>query len=397
MSTDTFRRHTRACVDVAIHRVFVSLRKSPSQACLFERLLRVAAVRAVVEVDALRNMLQFETMLERQPEDWPGLIGHPLRVIASLASHLFGRYPTPRFLASAWFGTNTLDRIARCQWFIAHARGKPFRSLALPIAMTRRMEHIFLRTPDHLVIDHALRRAEVLGLGGTPELADAVLTTRLAEDFADADRWRLALAWLAACGDSVDLAQVVPLVDYLHANLHAVELRGRTFVSVLRLVKDWHGWLGRQRMRFVSWPRSRWQGMVIPVEPTRHEPRRAEWTIGELLDSRELSHEGRAMRHCVASYAQDCAATRSTIWSLRHRWGDEGVTRSVLTIEVRPDSGVIVQVRAKANGRAGGWPLDLVRRWAAREGLRFHPSTAVAAVAVIPRGAAARLSPSARA
>ena len=78
------------------------------------------------------------------------------------------------------------------------------------------------------------------------------------------------------------------------------------------------------------------------------------------------------MRHCVATYANACAAGHSSIWSVRHRWCDEGVTGSALTIEVHPRTASIVQVRGTANARPSGWPLELVRRWAAREGLRVH-------------------------
>ena len=176
MTTDTFRRHARARVDAEIHRVFLSNRLDRARRSLFERLLHVVRGRSdllttpqITSVVALRSFLGFARELERDPEDWTGATGHPLRVVASLASHLFGRYPVPRFLASTWFARGGPDRIERQRWVIAHARGQRFRSLALPLAMTRRMEHAFLRTPDHLEIDHALRRAEVLGLGGTPE------------------------------------------------------------------------------------------------------------------------------------------------------------------------------------------------------------------------------------
>lgn len=78
------------------------------------------------------------------------------------------------------------------------------------------------------------------------------------------------------------------------------------------------------------------------------------------------------MRHCVASYARACAAGQSSIWSLRHRWCDDGPARPMLTIEVEPYTAAIVQVRAKANGPPTGWPLQLVQRWAARERLRMQ-------------------------
>lgn len=241
------------------------------------------------------------------------------------------------------------------------------------------MEDVFLRTPDHVGIDHALRRAEVIGLGGTSGLANAVLATRLAEHFDHADRWRDALAWLARCGDSVDLVQVPPLVDYLHANLHVIDLRGRTFASVMRLVRDWHGRLASERAPLIRWRRSGWNEIVLPIEPASSEGPRAEWTIVELADSRDLATEGRRMRHCVSTYAQRCAAGLSSIWSLRRRSCDDGTTNSVLTIEVRPETRTIVQVRAYANGLPARWQLELVREWAARQGLYFlHPQRTAA-------------------
>ena len=383
MGTDTFRRHTRACVDSATHLAFASFPSSSSTRSLFERLLHVVWARSdlmrnaptqlgdLLQVDALRNLADFDRDLVREPESWPGASGHLLRVVDSLASHLFGRYPTPTFLASAWFTKGVTAPVARGRWFVDHARGQRFRSLPLPFSMTRRMEDLFLRTPHHFTVDRALRRAEILAVGGTPELANVLLSTRLAEHFDDADRWRDALGWLARCGDTIDLVQVPAIVDYLHANLHAIDLRGRTFASVMRLVIDWHGWLAHERSPFLRWRRSPWNELVLPIERELDDDRDAEWAIVELLDSRELAAEGRRMRHCVSSYAKRCASGASSIWSLRRRWCDDGTTVSTLTIEVHPDTRSIVQLRTRANGLPSQWQLELVRQWAAREGLFF--------------------------
>lgn len=372
MSSESFARHTRACVDAAISRVFATHRDP----AFFERLLR--AVRApskltsVALVGVLEAMLPFEQSLVRSPETWAGARGHLLVVVDSLANHLFARYPTPRFLASAWSGAAIEPR----RWFVAHAQGARFRTLALPLAMTRQMEHVFLHTPDHYAIDHALRRAEVIGLGGSPALADVILATRLGEHFDDPERWRLALAWLARCGDTLELTHVRPLVDYLHAN--DINLRGRTFASVMRLVRQWHSSLRYDRVRLLTWPRTRWNALVVPVQPTERDPHPSEWTIRELLDSYELAYEGSAMNHCVATYAPACAARRCAIWSLRHRHEGQHVGRSVLTIEVRIVSHTIMQIRGKANSAPRAAPLAFVRAWAAREGLRFHHSLQIA-------------------
>jgi len=380
MSSESFARHTRTCVDAAISRVFATHRDP----AFFERLLRAVRARSdfmslpprrrrAVQVDVLAAMLPFEHALVREPESWAGARGHPLAVVDSLASHLFGHYPAPRFLASAWFGERSEPR----QWFVAHAQGARFRTLALPLAMTRQMEHVFLHTPDHYPIEHALRRAEVIGLGGSPELADVILTTRLGEHFDDPERWRLALAWLVRCGNTVDLVQVQPLVDYLEAN--DTKLRGRTFASVMRLVAEWHESLGQQQVRLITWPRTRWNALTLPIPPTPHEPRSSEWTIHELLDTRELAAEGRAMRHCVGGYWHTCSTRYSAIWSVRRRWDGQRVARSVLTIQVKIASGVIVQIRGKANSWPNDEPLDIVRSWATREGLTFLPSLGIGA------------------
>jgi hypothetical protein len=214
------------------------------------------------------------------------------------------------------------------------------------------MEHELLRTPDHLDVDRALRRAEVLGLGGSPALARAILGTRLARSFDEPERWRAVLRWLVGCGASVEPGEVRRLIELLHAR--PIALRGRSFASVMREVDRCAGAL--------LWPRSRWREMIVPVDG-------CEWSVVELTDSAALAREGRVMRHCVATYARDCARGWSRIWSLRRRCADDAVARSVLTIEVDPCTRRIVQLRGRGNRDAGGWPLELVRRWAEREGL----------------------------
>ena len=83
MSSDTFRRHTRACVDAAVHRVFATHRDS----AFFERLLAVVRGRSdlmsqppvrgeVPQVAALAAMLPFEHALVRAPETWTVLNAH---------------------------------------------------------------------------------------------------------------------------------------------------------------------------------------------------------------------------------------------------------------------------------------------------------------------------------
>jgi len=395
MGTESFRRHGRQRVDAAVRCTFAQLRHRPYQADALSRVL--LAVRqgsdlmdtpptaggVVRQLQAVRALAAFQRAWLTAPEGWPGARGHPLRVVDDLARHLVARHPTPRFLASVWFGEPTVSALARRRWYVAHARGRRFRDLDLPIAMTRRMEHLFLHTPDHLSIDHALRRAEVLGVGGSPALAAAVVATRVGRSFEHPDHWRAAIEWLVRVEDDLDLGQVGAIVDYLHAARGHQPLGRLGVASMMRRVAAWHQRLAQRRRGWppLCWPRSRWRGLVhaAAAEPAPGrdgdggQPQPVEWRLVELLDSEQLAHEGRVMHHCVRIYDHRCLRGDATIWSLRRTVGD-GPARSLLTIEVDPRTATIVQVKAAAYQPASGQPLALVRTWAARERLALGPA-----------------------
>ena len=98
------------------------------------------------------------------------------------------------------------------------------------------------------------------------------------------------------------------------------------------------------------------------------------WRMVELVDSVQLVYEGRALHHCVSSYTPRCMRGASRIWSLRQVSGDRQI--SVLTIEVEPTSGTVVQIRGHSNRRASGLAAALVRQWIERERLRVTRTVA---------------------
>ena len=73
------------------------------------------------------------------------------------------------------------------------------------------------------------------------------------------------------------------------------------------------------------------------------------------------------MRHCVASYAGSCARRATSIWSMTLE-SHEGVSR-VLTIEVRLATKTICQARGRYNQRPTEKARNIMKRWAAQEGL----------------------------
>ncbi|HEV8060548.1 MAG TPA: PcfJ domain-containing protein [Gemmataceae bacterium] len=93
-----------------------------------------------------------------------------------------------------------------------------------------------------------------------------------------------------------------------------------------------------------------------------------ESTITELLTSKALFLEGRAMRHCVATYVKFCASRLSSIWSMQME-NQTGLHR-VLTIEVDLSHKTICQVRGKCNRPAQAAEREIMERWAGQEGLK---------------------------
>jgi hypothetical protein len=380
MSTRRFPRHTRVCRDAHVRRALGCLRTRPDIQDAFLGLLAVAHARsdlgqvapgrdgALPYLDALVNLARYHWEATRDPYAWPGASGHPLAIVHSLAGHLLADYPVPRFLASVWFGANTMGERAQRSWFVHHGRGRAFRSLTLPLAMTRRMEHAFLRSPDHLGVDEALRRAEVLGMGGEPDLWAALRATPIGASFAGGERRREIIGWLVCRRDQLELGLVAPLVE--HALAVPRPLAGRSVDAVWRehaaRIAPPPRWVPPRRpvARVVvpeRWPRSPWSGLAVVGEPG------VVWSIVELCDREQLREEGRAMRHCVGGYAVHCGSGRSSIWSLRRDAGRG--SESVLTIEVSPAQAAIVQLRGPHNRAPAGEALAIVRAWAAREGL----------------------------
>ena len=69
--------------------------------------------------------------------------------------------------------------LQRQEWFIHIGAGGNIRAADTPIKLTRRMAHAFPEAPRGNSLERNLRWAQVVGMGGSERLANAVLRTRL--------------------------------------------------------------------------------------------------------------------------------------------------------------------------------------------------------------------------
>lgn len=307
------------------------------------------------------------------------------RQFSSLARHLWARYDVPLFMDSAWINGNSVQQ----EWFRHIGAGRNIRTADnLPAPMTKMMAHYFLTAPPTYSIDGAFRWAQVHALGGDRHLADALLETRIAHDFRDNDFWLSVLRFFIR-NPMLDPIHVNPIVDYIWNRKYEMRvvfinagvaeevgpeqpnfsMKGRTVDALIAAVEAWHRALGREtKSGNLQWKRSPHETLSF-VEGTRQNKNMTVWRIHELLSSSELIAEGRAMKHCVATYARSCHSGSCSIWTMDVET-DEGMEK-LLSIEVSTAENQIRQVRGKRNRRPTEKEREIIQRWATQEGLEL--------------------------
>ena len=318
----------------------------------------------------------------RPADDWHPRSHNAYRQFHDLVRHLVAVYEVPTFLNTAWLEGLTAAGVVHQRWFLHVAQGRNIRTAdGLPMPLTRKQAHLYLRAPDDFDAVSAFRWAQVLDMGGEERLVRSILATRVGTTFEHDGFWATAFRWLVG-QPMLDPVHHGPVIDFLHdqkfvasvpnpdagspgqprlippqANL---TMKGRDADALLRSVTRWHRGLGRHN-----------SGTVVHWEPTGIEPFRyvegkgdgsRVYTIAELLSSRELDEEGRAMGHCVGSYARSCASGRVSIWTLRvvDFFGQE--TR-LLTLEIANQGRQIIQARRKHNKTPDPKEVSVLRRW----------------------------------
>lgn len=400
MGHHRLRGEASTCLDQRIRRARASLAHEPSALDAFTELVAwvhaksaLLARRAPTEPDvvpALVAMARWAPAWRRAPATWEPARGG-WRGLASLAAHLFARFEVPAFLARAWLTSTATP------WqslYVHLAGGGSVRSAPLPVRLTRTAAHRLLGSPHHLDPLPAARRAQILALGGSEALARAVVATRVGRDDPEPEAEEVCEEVLRffVRFPEIALDEVGPIVDFVHARrlcpregldaegravaLGPVEpslsLRGRTPNSVRRLVEAFHRDLARRSHVFYAWAPSDIRGASFVEEVVRGDPPRAErhlWTVRELCSTAELTAEGRALRHCVSTYAAACRAGGTSIWSLRVE-SAAGMRRAV-TVEVDLRRRLVRQARGSCNAQPRKHEMDLLRRWAAAASLAF--------------------------
>jgi hypothetical protein len=347
-------------------------------------------------IDALLALARRDSDWIRPLEDWKPDSHSPRRQFGSLARHLLARYTVPAFIDTAWFHGSTPKAQAEQDWFRHIGIGKNIRTADIPVQLTKMAAHHFLLAPKDFTIDGAFRWGQIIALGGNEYLVRAVTATRLGWLMEDEPFWKSVIHFFVN-NPMLDPACLGPMVDYIYNEKFAPQesigdygqvvfgpprnpefsMKGRTVPALLRLVETWHRQLAKETRK----PVIRWEpsgiGSFSLTERDRDSEQQVMWTVEELLDSKSLNEEGKAMHHCVASYARSCENGKTSIWSLRVGEEYSKSTHRVMTIEVHNDSRKLVQARGRCNKTPGarqaserlGRTPRILKLWATQEGL----------------------------
>lgn len=340
--------------------------------------------------DVLRACVQIVSkrgFWKRRPETWVASNANLFVQFKSLVSHLFERFDVPMFLTPAWCSAD------RKSWqidlYLHLAAGRSIRQfewpLPYPVQMTKREARWFMQAPDDCFVIGAWRWAQVRALGGDRRLADILtMAPSLLIPTEHEEFWKSVIRFLIN-NAPMTAAEINEIVAFIHQQRFLpadrvwgrgagqeplqpeFSMKGRSLMSLRRHMANWRTDLLTKIPALTKlepgWARTN-------IGAFRHSTGDTLWTIDELLSDRELRIEGGIMKHCVATYIQECAQRETSIWSMKMQQG--GRRKRRLTIEVLPNSKIIWEAKGKQNDLPDEPEIEMLQRWAAQEGLKIR-------------------------
>ena len=298
----------------------------------------------------------------------------------SLVDHLLSKYKTPQFLWSAFFD-NDPDKTIPIAVHVAGGGSlyEKIQDKSFPVPFTRKLCHEFLKTPSDYTFMSAVRKIQVEAAGGDRRLFQ-IWNKHLSRFKSAEDEvfWGTVLHFFAKT-TMLDPAQIMPTVDYI-ANRYRQDrtfsMKGRSMIALMRDRDEWHTQLSKVKvLKQQNYEPSGFKAASYTKyyrDPQKGGEYAVNWRIFEILKATHLADEGRAMHHCVYSYAPRIQEGKVSIWSLCGE--SKGQDLRYLTIEVNNLTKQIVQLRGVCNSLGKPPEHQIVALWAQANGLTVTSS-----------------------
>lgn len=338
-------------------------------------------------VESISYLVLHNKKWVRPFSDWKPKTKNVYRQLASFARHLMAKYKVPTFMDCAWDHTAPESlhiknaRETYQNWFYHIGIGGNIRTAEnLPCALSKKEAHHFLQAPKDYSITEAFRWGQIKALGGDLRLIHAMRETKLMTAFNYND-FCLQVIRFFVDNPMLDTVHISPIIDYIWHQKYEQQrvfvgrgrmevhdppqpnfsMTGRTAESLLKHVERWHRQLGKEakNKKNLEWEHHPVIKDYHWIQGKAEKGNLREWRIIHLISHRELADEGRALKHCVASYAGSCANGSQSIWSLMLN------SRKQITIGMRKSQ--IDQMRGRYNRRPDEKELNVIRRWAQKE------------------------------
>jgi hypothetical protein len=332
------------------------------------------------------------------------------RIREAVALHLYGKYKVAPHLVSIWdrgvkapsagayfnVGYNRWGQrvggeaqpdidfsgeelVLHKRWFAIAASGGSLFKQATKSFMTKMETHWFLTCPIKAsfreAVIYAIARNYTDNIGILTRVMKSKLNTLKGVgwlgSFEHPSAWREVIHFYVK--EELDIKTMNDLFDFFAVRIgrnadtirmSTYSLKGRTKVSILKQMQDWHYELARvKRMG-----NRNWDGIPIANETFTYE--KEEWSFTQLVTSKDLAAEGTAMHHCVYSYQQRCVQGLSSIWSVKKKNKHTGELQREITLEI-DINGNIVQIRRFANRAPTFEDMKVIKYWASKNMLRI--------------------------
>lgn len=326
------------------------------------RLLGLGIVRLAEHVGRFVRPVSTWRSPRRQPE----------RVWQSLVAHTLHRFKTPAAWSVVFTDNGCPDELRH--FLVDVGNGASWRSAKLPTFVSRAVAHA-LGTPD-VELDSAVglvRDAQCRALGVSPAHRQVVRTHDELHEFLDDDTALEAIFAFFARHPELPGDDVKMVCDAMvGCEGRLPSMKGRTPKSLLTMCKEMlrdnkQREAGRLDVGVFPEPVVAGGAYVLVDDRSFESPT---FVVEPIRTGRQLIEEGIAMRHCVGTYAERARSGEVIIFGVRTEV-DGGARKRALTIEVKPESNAVIQVRGRCNRGPTREEVGIVRCWAKEQGLRL--------------------------
>ena len=316
---------------------------------------RLGRVEGNTFVEALGALTRHSDAWQQSPSEWKPDSRNPRRQFAALVRFLLARYDVPSCLDSAWFGGWDQEAQRQQGWFVhvgsgaEHPHSRPAVGAlqahgARLLRGTKRTDGD--RGPALGASDGTGRQRDAGSGRNSHGIGSQFCRRILLEHRGTLPRRKTPCSTRTWWG---------PIVDYINHQKYVpteegnppqpnYTMKGRSAVKLLHQVEEWHERLARDNRQ----PGGSWESSgIADFEWMDDKEEGLRWTIRELTSKRDLTLEGRAMNHCVASYVPNCRRGSKSVWSMQV--DAEGHSARVVTIAMHNPSRNIVEVRGRFN------------------------------------------------